>query len=538
MADFLVRPHASNTILDRTATLYADAGDAFSAGATTPGLGSLAGAKGEADIYEEAAGLKEPTKRYPGDPQRPPDSAYEDYRTRVMAPEELREKYGHLGLEFDAPMSEGAARVLASVKHAELLRNDILTRANSSAGVAAGFAGGLISMLTDPLELATVFIPVVGQTTKGAALARLGAVRGRIAVGAAEGFAGNLLTEPLYGGMARSLQLDYTMADALLNLGFGAVLGGGFGAAAGLLARRSAGGPRVDTPLDPTATATRAEANRILAGLPAQSREQALGVALSQFAQGKRVDVGDVFGLTPDVRQTLSGFVAARGGIKDGTGTGPDFRVDEDRMAQLAYDAGFLARPSRQELADALADEAADKVVRLNATRSDPQVDGPTTAAGRPQSSSAPQLAQDGRPLLDGPQSAPTGPREPIPGSGGPPTGGPETPLQRASRARLEIAARRQAREAAAVRSAGQKATAPETDYTGDVAAARAADDVEEFDPLLEDDANMTDMIEELRRSGELPPDAERALADVAELEAKAAALGRTARVAAACLLR
>lgn len=79
----------------------------------------------------------------------------------------------------------------------------------------------MLAMATDPVEVATMFIPFVGQAGKAASVARFGRIGGRARVGAIEGTAGALLTEPLYYGLSKDQQLDYTMSEALLNVGAG-----------------------------------------------------------------------------------------------------------------------------------------------------------------------------------------------------------------------------------------------------------------------------------------------------------------------------
>ena len=89
---------------------------------------------------------------------------------------------------------------------------------------------GFAAMAVDPLELATAFIPIVGEARL---VSRFGRVGGRTVAGMMDGLVGAAATEPVYYGLSRQQQLDYTMADALLNIGLGAILGGGIGALRG-----------------------------------------------------------------------------------------------------------------------------------------------------------------------------------------------------------------------------------------------------------------------------------------------------------------
>ena len=114
-----------------------------------------------AEIYDERGNLR-------GDPIG--DKAVEigTYRT----PEELTEKYGDL-LEFEEAMSDEEAQLLYQNKKEETIRNAIINAGPKGfiPGVAK-FGGGIVAMATDPVEVATMFIPVVGQAGKAAAVAR------------------------------------------------------------------------------------------------------------------------------------------------------------------------------------------------------------------------------------------------------------------------------------------------------------------------------------------------------------------------------
>jgi len=208
---------------------------------------------------------------------------------RLQSKEALTEKHKDLGLTFDREMSTGEADILAQNKRAEITRNAII-QAGPQGPVATGlkFGAGLAAMATDPLEIATMFIPIVGQAGKVAAVARFGRVGGRVAVGAIEGGVGNALTEPLFFGLSKQLQLDYTMSDALLNIGLGAAFGGGIGTVSGVLSR-------ADVPegiagiADPKQTPV-SERVRI----DPEINREASNIALRQFVNGQKVTVAEL----------------------------------------------------------------------------------------------------------------------------------------------------------------------------------------------------------------------------------------------------
>lgn len=161
---------------------------------------------------------------------------------RLVAPEVLAERYGNLDLTFDAPMSPQAAAVLAADKRRELIEDQIRSRAPEGFGTGAlGFGANIIASATDPIELASAFIPIVGPAGRAAlgvnAATRGARIAGRAKVGAIQGAGGAALLEPLYYGLSRDAQLDYEMSDVIANIGIGAVLGGTGGVISGAVSR-------------------------------------------------------------------------------------------------------------------------------------------------------------------------------------------------------------------------------------------------------------------------------------------------------------
>ncbi len=222
---------------------------------------------------------------------------------RMRSQEDLQQQYGDLGLTFDRAMTDEEAKHIAARKREEITRQSIIEA--SPKGVlpgAAKFGAGLAAMAVDPLEIATAFIPVVGQAGKAAAVGRLGRVGGRAAVGVAEGCVGNLMTEPLYYGLSRSQQLDYDMSDALLNVGLGAVFGGVLGAGVGVFSRAG-----VDVPVktETSAIAILSKEDNALDlfdsalsyAKSAKGKKDAADIALRQFALDQNVKAFDVASL-------------------------------------------------------------------------------------------------------------------------------------------------------------------------------------------------------------------------------------------------
>ena len=138
------------------------------------------------------------------------------------------------GVNVDVPddgISQGALQVLIDRRLDENRRAEVLSRAAPGFGTGALRLGaGLVASLFDPINVASAFIPIVGEARYarmlGQAAGGLGRAGVRAGVGAVEGAAGAALVEPLVYGLRRDLQDDYSMADSLANIAFGAVGGG------------------------------------------------------------------------------------------------------------------------------------------------------------------------------------------------------------------------------------------------------------------------------------------------------------------------
>ncbi len=181
-------------------------------------------------------------------------------------------------------------------------------------------AAMLLTGLTDPLNVASAFIPVVGEARAAAMMAKATGAFGRAgvraSVGAVEGAVGAAVLEPAVYGFHQNLQDDYKMTDSLVNLAFGTVFGGGLhvvGGAVGDAMRapmaRSMGletetaGKSLDAPpglkSDPSSVAmarptTGAEpppAAAILRAVSPEAREAALRTAVADMANGRMPDV-------------------------------------------------------------------------------------------------------------------------------------------------------------------------------------------------------------------------------------------------------
>jgi hypothetical protein len=140
----------------------------------------------------------------------------------------------------EAGISRYELNALKYLKRREAEQNMIAERTRGFAASAAGFAGGLAASLTDPINIGSAFIPVVGQARYAAWLRAAGSPLGRAGVragtGALEGAVGAAAIEPLVFAGAQAGQLDYTAADSFLNIAFGTILGGGLHSIGGAVA--------------------------------------------------------------------------------------------------------------------------------------------------------------------------------------------------------------------------------------------------------------------------------------------------------------
>lgn len=117
---------------------------------------------------------------------------------------------------------------LVRLKHDEIDRR--ITREQAPAWMAPfGFAAGLAASMTDPINLATSFVPVVGEARVMSMLAKASGPWGRAgvraAVGAVEGAVGAAIVEPMVAAGKSELQQEYDFADSLMNIVFGAGMG-------------------------------------------------------------------------------------------------------------------------------------------------------------------------------------------------------------------------------------------------------------------------------------------------------------------------
>lgn len=177
----------------------------------------------------------------------------------MLTPEEANTKYGISAggkshLSWNEPVRERDAKELNGLKRDELLRNDIINRGAGGFWQGTAKLGvGLGASLIDPLNILSAFIPIVGEANFARLLATSGSrVAARAMTGAIEGTVGAAMLEPFVYGLSKAEQRDYTMADSMLNIAFGGVLGGGLHVGGGAIKDRLFGISKIidDAPLE------------------------------------------------------------------------------------------------------------------------------------------------------------------------------------------------------------------------------------------------------------------------------------------------
>lgn len=169
-------------------------------------------------------------------------------RGKMLAPKDAERWASERGMQglfkFDRPYARQELEILERRKRAELRRQSILSRAEG--GGAARFGVSLAASMVDPLNIASAFVPVVGEARYArmlqAAVGASGRAGVRAGVGAVEGLAGAAMLEPLNYAARAQEQADWRVSDSMTNVlfggAFGSVLHTGGGALADLVTRR------------------------------------------------------------------------------------------------------------------------------------------------------------------------------------------------------------------------------------------------------------------------------------------------------------
>jgi GNAT superfamily N-acetyltransferase len=167
----------------------------------------------------------------------------------MVAPDDAKQRVKDAGIEGQVPLNQypsgmrsDTLQILIDANVAKMRRQTIIQQAD---GWAPQLGGMLVGSLIDPVNVASAFIPVVGEARYAQLLARAGGTLGRtgirLGVGAAEGAVGAAVVEPLIYAGQQQWRNDYDAYDSLLNIaggaGFGALLHGSAGLAKDVFGR-------------------------------------------------------------------------------------------------------------------------------------------------------------------------------------------------------------------------------------------------------------------------------------------------------------
>ncbi len=199
----------------------------------------------------------------------------------------LNEEYADLGLFFDKDEPRGYVNLLVEKKKDELKKQSIVQRGPQNIFAKSSyFISGLGASFLDPINLGAAFIPVVGQARFLSNVARYGVTRSRMLKGVQEGFVGNVAVEPLSYMSANQEQRDYTAANAITNVAFGSILGGGMHVTFGKIGdmyKKYTGKENIYTKI--------ANADPAL-------REDLLKYTIGQLVQNKKVNIASFLDMT------------------------------------------------------------------------------------------------------------------------------------------------------------------------------------------------------------------------------------------------
>ena len=149
---------------------------------------------------------------------------------RLSAEEYRDSQYYREGIEVgEDGITEGLANLFAERHDRRANFRFTLNRSRGGFGLgAAQFGTMLAGSVLDPLNVASAFIPAVGQARMATMAARFGKSGSRLMAGAIDGAVGAVAIEPFVIGQAYLEQdADYGLMDSFLNVTFGSILGGG-----------------------------------------------------------------------------------------------------------------------------------------------------------------------------------------------------------------------------------------------------------------------------------------------------------------------
>lgn len=251
--------------------------------------------------------------------------------TPLIDAKTARQQVAEAGLSLqidDEGIRRGALDILMERKQAERQRQIVLDGAPGST-VPLQFLAGFGASIIDPINIASAFIPFVGQAKVASMLERAGASTAarfgaRARIGAINGAGGAAVVEPLILAAAQQDQSDYSFRESLLNVAFGSILGGGLHGVGGRIHDLRRGSLLDDAP--PTGSPTGSDAAKSfrtsLAEAIARGGDDDPMLALrSSLERGIEADRGEILRaaqvqareeVLPDIRAQIEDRVGGR----------------------------------------------------------------------------------------------------------------------------------------------------------------------------------------------------------------------------------
>jgi hypothetical protein len=165
----------------------------------------------------------------------------DDPRARVLSLDQANEEGKSLGLRFSEPPTRAQFDYLAELKQEEQQRAEILAKSPGIVATGIGFLADLAGSAIDPINIASAFVPIVGEGRYMRMVSQMGKGPARLAKGAAEGAVGTAMVEPLVYLQAQQLQQEFTLHDAFMDVVIGGALGSGLHWSVGKLGDLTAG---------------------------------------------------------------------------------------------------------------------------------------------------------------------------------------------------------------------------------------------------------------------------------------------------------
>ncbi len=211
------------------------------------------------------------------------DASVGKQQSPALTAAEANAKYAPEGTTItDKPISEGLAAVLGAQKRQDIEREGILERYAANTPGPIRFATGTAAFLLDPLNLATAFVPGVGEESVLARLGYAGAreapLEARLLARGVSGFTGGVASQAPLTALEYGLSAEdggnYGLRQAFLDMAFSGGLNAAFHGGMGALGDIVREHPEMAAPL---------------------ARYRATNAAVSQMLDGREVDAAPVF---------------------------------------------------------------------------------------------------------------------------------------------------------------------------------------------------------------------------------------------------